>query len=358
MAGPNQVPAAEKAPPQPAVVAVKPEEAHDLLERAEDLFEHAKQKAADFVDVALAEGGRQLRRAEVNLLKWLGSPGTKGDAGWALRDGAPPPQDATDAFRSLHAAARSGMHALAPDAKDFVYLLVPGLFTDHYPHYMKDNEHRLHSLGLDVRRVQMDSDDSVVRNAQRVRDAIEEASQTGKKVVLLGHSKGGVDAAAALSLYPELKPHVRALITMQAPFGGSALATDLLEARRLAPVVVRSVKRLLGGDPAAMADLTYEARKAFLKAHPFPSDIPTVCLASARYDRKSLLGPQERYLQKRYGYASDGLVVRDDAIIPGAKAIVLDDMDHAESALTGVKGFPNYWPGDVTEALINVALES
>ena len=40
---------------------------------------------------------------------------------------------------------------------------------------------------------------------------------SGKQVVLLGHSKGGVDAAAALSLYPELKGHVRALITMQAP---------------------------------------------------------------------------------------------------------------------------------------------
>ena len=39
---------------------------------------------------------------------------------------------------------------------------------------------------------------------------------TGKQVVLMGHSKGGCDAAAALALYPrELLPAVAGLVTVQ-----------------------------------------------------------------------------------------------------------------------------------------------
>ncbi|MND04726.1 hypothetical protein D3C83_251330 [compost metagenome] len=47
---------------------------------------------------------------------------------------------------------------------------------------------------------------------------------------------------------------------------------------------------------------------------------------------------------------------REDAIIPGSNVILLDDMDHAEPTNTGVEGFREYHPGDVTEALIAVAL--
>jgi len=51
----------------------------------------------------------------------------------------------------------------------------------------------------------------------------------GKTVVLLGHSKGGTDAAAACAMYwSELKEKVRGLIMLQAPYGGTPLAADLL----------------------------------------------------------------------------------------------------------------------------------
>ncbi len=52
--------------------------------------------------------------------------------------------------------------------------------------------------------------------------------ETGKKVVLIGHSKGGLDCAAALSLHPDLKNLVAGLVTLQSPFGGSPIAADLL----------------------------------------------------------------------------------------------------------------------------------
>ncbi|EOD22566.1 hypothetical protein EMIHUDRAFT_116661 [Emiliania huxleyi CCMP1516] len=59
------------------------------------------------------------------------------------------------------------------------------------------------------------------------------------RVVLLGHSKGAVDAAAALSLFPELRGRVAALVSVQGPHGGSAIAHDLANTQ---------VKYLSGGE--------------------------------------------------------------------------------------------------------------
>jgi pimeloyl-ACP methyl ester carboxylesterase len=63
-----------------------------------------------------------------------------------------------------------------------------------------------------------------------VRDIIvAQHEQFGKTVVLLGHSKGGTDAAAACAMYwAELKDKVRGLIMLQSPYGGTPLAADLL----------------------------------------------------------------------------------------------------------------------------------
>ena len=56
--------------------------------------------------------------------------------------------------------------------------------------------------------------------------------------MLLGHSKGGVDAAAALSMYwPELKDKVAGLALAQSPYGGSPIASDILRPGQLGDYV-------------------------------------------------------------------------------------------------------------------------
>ena len=48
-------------------------------------------------------------------------------------------------------------------------------------------------------------------------------------MLLLGHSKGGVDLAAALSLYwPQLKDKVAGLVVAQSPYGENPVASDIL----------------------------------------------------------------------------------------------------------------------------------
>lgn len=283
-------------------------------------------------------------------------PSSGQNAGW-LQKRPPPTTDQTKRFQELHEAAKAGRNTLPPEAKNHTYLMVGGLFTSHYPGYMDANTKVLKDAGLDARKVPLNTDAGVKENAKFLRDAILDASKNGKKVVLVGQSKGGVDISAALALYPELKPHVRAVVAMQAPYGGTPVASDMQNCSQLRQVAEGTIKRLLGGDPASLADLSYSARQAFVNANPYPSDIPTVSLATSRSSVKSILKSTEDYMLQRYQLKSDGLVVDKDAEIPGSKVVRLTDMDHAESVMEGVPGFPNYHPGNVTMALVTMALE-
>jgi alpha-beta hydrolase superfamily lysophospholipase len=98
---------------------------------------------------------------------------------------------------------------------------------------------------------------SVEKNAREIKEYIEEiywGSQ--KRVMLLGHSKGGVDAAAALSLYwSDLKDKVVGLALTQSPYGGSSIASDILREgqlgdyvniRRLMEIIICKVIKVLG----------------------------------------------------------------------------------------------------------------
>ena len=66
-------------------------------------------------------------------------------------------------------------------------------------------------------------------------------------MLLLGHSKGGVDSAAALSLYwPQLKDKVAGLVLAQSPYGGSPVASDILREGQLGDyVMLRKLMEIL-----------------------------------------------------------------------------------------------------------------
>lgn len=69
---------------------------------------------------------------------------------------------------------------------------------------------------------------------------------SGKRVMLLGHSKGGVDAAAALSLYwSDLKGKVAGLALVQSPYGGTPIASDIMREGQIADKETRRIMKLI-----------------------------------------------------------------------------------------------------------------
>ena len=88
---------------------------------------------------------------------------------------------------------------------------------------------------------------AVETNATVLRNYIEELYWgSGKQVAILGHSKGGVDAAAAIAMHwPDMKGKVAGLVLVQSPYGGSPIAADILREGQIADVQTRYLIELL-----------------------------------------------------------------------------------------------------------------
>lgn len=295
--------------------------------------------------------------------------GSADDIGWLQRaKGMPPVEDGTKRFMELLENVRKNDHKLP---NTMVYLLLPGLFSNHGPLYFVSTKTYFSKMGLTCHIAKIHSEGSVEKNSRMIKEYIEEIYWgSNKRVMLLGHSKGGVDAAAALSLYwSDLKDKVAGLALAQSPYGGSPIASDILREGQLGDYVrLRTIMevlvcKIIKGDMQALEDLTYERRKEFLQKHPLPPELPVVSFHTEAGLAPSVLASLSRVahadlppmvpsgqasklpvvmplaaamaacaqlLQVRYGEKSDGLVTRRDAEVPGSVVVRPDrKLDHA-----------------------------
>jgi triacylglycerol lipase len=256
-------------------------------------------------------------------------------------------RDVTDRFADAYRRASAGAPVLPAEAADLVYLVVPGAMGQQVPRYMAKTQRHLESLGLEVHRSRINTAAGVADNAATLRREILALARGRRSVVLVTHSKGGVDALAADALYREIRPLVRARVLMQPPWDGTPLA-DMMDSR-----VSRFALRLIGGSAALVADLQSSARQRFTLAHPTSHAIPTVTLATSQ-SGWSALTPVAAILRRRGAGDSDGVVPKRSQEVPGSHVVRLDRLDHWSTVLE-VPGSA-YRPGPLAEALIAIAL--
>ncbi|XP_055960477.1 uncharacterized protein LOC126669968 isoform X2 [Mercurialis annua] len=332
--------------------------------------------------------------------------GSSNDIGWLQRTpGMAPVEDGTARFLELLGKIRNGEHKLP---NSFVYLLIPGLFSNHGPLYFVGTKRFFSKMGLACHIAKIHSEASVEHNACELKHYIEELYWgSGKRVMLLGHSKGGVDAAAALSLYwSDLKYKVAGLALLQSPFGGSPIASDILREGQIADKETRKIMeliicKLIKGDIRALEDLTYDKRREFIMKHQLPKHIPLISfhteasigpgvlatmtqIAHAELPWLPLpnLGAEEAqvqtgcqvpvviplsaamavsalHLQLRYGEESDGLVTRRDAEVPGSVVVRPDrKLDHAWMVYSSGRKNPNEPDcNEMCEALLTMLVD-
>lgn len=250
-------------------------------------------------------------------------------------------------YHAFRAHGYANVASELPYLSNFVYLYVPGLYSGRNPfsnraaggsnngegkltkHQTRVNE--LKALGLDTRMIIVPNDGTVYSNARLISDTVQQTfAETGKHIVLIGYSKGGVDSAAAISMTPAIVPMIRCFITLFSPLHGSHIATDI-EDSVLRPVVYLGIKNLLDADTAAMKDLSMSARANFIFAYPFNEAVPSLSLASTvgSFSKNSSFARPYKYLFSNYHKENDGLVACQDAIYPGAEVILISGMDHA-----------------------------
>ncbi|GLU00396.1 hypothetical protein SLE2022_177710 [Rubroshorea leprosula] len=326
--------------------------------------------------------------------------GSADDIGWLQRDPEMPPvEDGTERFVEILDNIRHGLHKLP---NSMVYLLVPGLFSNHGPLYFVSTKTSFSKMGLTCHIAKIHSEASVEKNAKEIKEYIEEIYWGSKKrVLLLGHSKGGVDSAAALSIYwSELKDKVAGLALAQSPYGGSPIASDILREGQLGDYLnVRKLMEILickviKGDLQALEDLTYERRKEFLKKYHLPKELPVVSfhteagisptvlatLSHVAHAELPLMAPISsgqptrlpvvmplgavmaacaQLLQIRYGEKSDGLVTCRDAEVPGSIVVrPKRKLDHAWMVYSSLNDDPSQADAaQVCEALLTLLVE-
>uniref|UniRef100_A0A2N9EF24 Uncharacterized protein n=1 Tax=Fagus sylvatica TaxID=28930 RepID=A0A2N9EF24_FAGSY len=190
--------------------------------------------------------------------------GSADDIGWLQRaSGMPPVEDGTERFTEILDNIRHGLPQVAKltgvlaDSRQMhgeqeVFIANPDfnlcLFSNHGPLYFVNAKMSFSKMGLACHIAKIHSEASVEKNAREIKEYIEEIYWgSRKRVLLLGHSKGGVDAAAALSLYwSDLNDKVAGLVLSQSPYGGSPIASDILREGQLGDYVnVRKLMEIL-----------------------------------------------------------------------------------------------------------------
>jgi dienelactone hydrolase len=223
---------------------------------------------------------------------------------------------------------------LAAISKKYRVLIVPGILSScvsDSPAF-QEGQATLKAQGVDVDLLQVPNDSSE-SNAKMIAHYLREHSASdSRKYILVGYSKGGPDIQVALAQENGVADKVAAFVTVAGASGGSPVA-DLLPAMAEKYMKTVPLKSCQGDLSTGFKSLQRQTRQAFLTAHP-TSPVPTYSLI-AKSDQsttsKSLL--QTWRVLSSYGSAEDGQLLRDDAIVPGAKFLGAALADHFAVAL-------------------------
>jgi hypothetical protein len=198
--------------------------------------------------------------------------------------------------------------------------VIAGLRLD----YMSGQLDWLKRMGVAAARVPLPTAAPVAENAARIAAAI---LAEPSPVLLVAHSKGGLEALAAL-LLPGTAARCRGFLALQSPFHGSPVADAALDIGPLRDFAHHALRLARLGDGQGLADLTRPVREAWMREHAggiatLAATVPMASLATALEpdpgwsDRPYL--PLARWMEGKGAGPNDGLVPVASTILPGAR---------------------------------------
>jgi hypothetical protein len=185
-------------------------------------------------------------------------------------------------------------------------------------------------FGYDVRLIKVDALSGTAPNARMIRDEIMAMPEEPgpPRLVLIGYSKGTLDILDAVVTYPEIRPHIAAVVSVAGAIGGSKVADDASES-------MADMMRFFPGaecdqgDDQSVASLRPDVRRQWMSEHPLPSDVPFYSVVTlpdeARVSR--VLTPTYSKLSK-LDPRNDSQVFYNDQIIPNGSLLAFVNADH------------------------------
>jgi hypothetical protein len=229
-----------------------------------------------------------------------------------------------------------GDAALAARLAGHRVLLCYGLFGDLMAalrpiglDYMAGQLGWLKRIGVDAAPIPLPSAAPVIRNAARIAEVV---LSRPSPVLLVAHSKGGIEALCALLGSPEVTSRCRGFLALQSPFRGSPLADAALGLAPLRLAADRVLRLVRLGEGQGLLDLTCALRGPWMDAQVLAIEalatrVPMASLATvvggggSWRDRPYL--PLTRWMERTGAGPNDGLVPVASTRLPGARHAVL-----------------------------------
>ncbi len=324
----------------------------------------------------LPEGGRPATAEGLKQRSWA-----------ALFSTAKTPEDAVPAFaensvpasavdesgelkRRYEAVRRGERETITAEMRGHRFLLIAGVVRKKSYGYLKPNLKRLTELGLDAEIVKTQPLGTVEENAAIIRRAIRASD---KPVVIIAHSKGGIDSLKALEGRPDLQARVSRLVTLQTPYFGSALAdwwvahpwllklnAWLHKNSRRAKNFVRALQQISRAERKDLPDERPDLRPGLRL-------FSLVTRVKGGFRRLlPALQAQAFFLKWLSKSDNDGRVVPEHAIVPGSAFAWLEDIAHSATVtaasglyqrLNRVRRADTDFAGNLTEALLGWIFE-
>ncbi|MBF0315171.1 MAG: hypothetical protein HQK50_12850 [Oligoflexia bacterium] len=214
-----------------------------------------------------------------------------------------------------------------------------------------DQENYFRTNKIAFYRVPIGSFASMEDNSKTILKAINNQKIVGnKKVIIITHSKGGLDLLQALLDHPELKQKIAGWIALQTPFQGSPLVS-LFDSNRALNSIWRSFLALLRANYQSFSCMTSEFMSNYFSQNSTSiqdalTDLPKITVGTyveADYFRSiiefmkgdlSILNPLTIYLNNHLeGGKNDGFVPVKGMCLDSKDCLTLPDMDHAAAIM-------------------------
>ena len=164
--------------------------------------------------------------------------------------------------------------------------------------------------------------------------------EQGKRLLLLGYSKGVPDILEAVATFPDLQQKVAAVVSVAGAVGGSPLANDMTQSSlnflRYFPDA-----ECTPGDEGALESLKPEVRIRWLANHPLPESIRyySIITYPDAEQISTILQPTYKKLSQ-VDSRNDGQVIFYDQVIPGSVLLGYLNADHWAIAVPINRGHP------------------
>ena len=191
-------------------------------------------------------------------------------------------------------------------------------------------ETHLSQFGHEATFIEVETLSSSARNASLIREAVMAIPEPekGKRLVLLGYSKGTPDILEAVTTFPDLQQRVAAVVSVAGAVGGSPLAND----------ATQSMLNLLQyfpdaecdpGDEGGLESIKPAVRKRWLANHSLPESIRYYSIIT--YPNAAQVSSILKYTYKKLSQVdsrNDSQVIFYDQVIPGSVILGYLNADH------------------------------